>query len=297
MATTHRLGPLIVLGASEGAEVNPIQGPSIFSQGVALLDPRNAPPFGGDLSISAYGWFGSDSLSVLYAAPSAIAAANIMALAVPVAGTPVTLVSSSGAGITVGVTVKNALTGANSTGNLAIDGAMGTTSYGAYAGIALYDPTKALARTIRITSAGNDSAATATIRGFDIYGFPLTETQTLTNASVTAGKKAFKYITSITPAGTLSGSNISVGTGDLFGLPIRSDNFGDVTIFWNSALITANTGYLAAITTDPSTATLGDTRGTYAVQSASDGTKRLEVIVRPSPNRLATTGLFGIQNV
>lgn len=296
MALKHHLGPIAVLGESETAEVNPTQGPSMFRNGTGLIDWRGyrLASFGGDVGIPVYGWLGSDTISVINAVPSALAANNLAAAQVPVAGTALTLVAASGAGITVGASVRNLDTGANATGLLAIDTAMGTLNQGDNNAIALYDPSKALARNLRFTSAGNDSAATATVRGFDIYGKAMTETVTLANAGIASGVKAWKYVTSITPAGTLSGSNLSVGTGDVFGFPLRADFFGDVGIYWNNALITANTGFVAAVTTDPATAITGDTRGTYAVQSASDGTKRLQITVRLNPSRLTSAGLFGV---
>ena len=84
------------------------------------------------------------------------------------------------------------------------------------------------------------------------------------------------------------------------GFPLRIDTFSDAQIFWNSALITASTGFTAAVTTDPATGTTGDVRGKYGVQSASDGTKKLVLRVTPKPSALAATnglsmtGLLGV---
>jgi hypothetical protein len=93
----------------------------------------------------------------------------------------------------------------------------------------------------------------------------------------------------------LSGSNVTVGTGDVFGFPLRADFVHEVSIYWNSAAITASTGFVAAVTTSPATATTGDVRGTYAVQSSSDATKRLAILIRPSvANISSTAGLLGV---
>lgn len=295
---THFAGPLLVCSVDgSGNETNPSPGASLFRHGVGMFDGRFNPNFGADVGVKNLGWYGTTRIPVLNFTPATMTATNIAAAAVPVAGTAMTLVSVTGAGITAGLTVNNALTGNNVTGVLGIDGAMGTTNLGDNPTISLYDPTKAIARGVRVTSAGNDSAATFVVAGYDIYGFPMTETITGANAGIAAGKKAFKYIASVTPAGTLSGSNASVGTNDIFGFPLRVDFWGNVEIFWNSAGITATTGFVAAVTTDPATSTTGDTRGTYAVQSASDGTKRLQVFVTPDSSLLANTGLFGIQQV
>src|SRR6185312_3690541 len=165
---------------------------------------------------------------------------------------------------------------------------------GNYTYISMYDPTAAIARNVRITSGGNDSGITFLVAGYDLYGYPQTEQITGANIGVASGKKAFKFITSITPSAAVA-STASAGTGDVYGLPLLSSFWGDVDVVWNNACITANTGYTAADTTSPATATTGDVRGTYAVQSASDGTKRLMVYVNPSINNLAlgVPGLFG----
>ena len=89
--------------------------------------------------------------------------------------------------------------------------------------------------------------------------------------------------------------NYSVGTTDIYGLPLRSDNFGDLAINYNATGITASTGYVAAVTTSPATTTTGDVRGTYALQSAADASKRLVVrqFVTPA-NMGSVSGLFGV---
>jgi hypothetical protein len=225
---------------------------------------------------------------------------NIAASQVPVAGTAMTLVAATGAGITVGVSITRADTGVTVTGLRAIDGAaaglaFGSGGDGAGGPVRLWNPATLIARAVRIVSAGNDSAATFVVRGYDIYGYPMQETITGANAGTATGKKAFKYIASITPAGTLSGSAATVGTTDVFGLPIRADYVNETEINMADAWITAATGFLAAVTTNPATATTGDVRGTYTLQTASDGTRRLAIFQTPLITNISSiTGLFGI---
>ena len=277
------------------ANTDPDQwAPSLFISGNGILDPR--PPFtyanGGGFGQKAYGFSGAQ-VFVLDQAPSALAANNIAASQVPVAATPVTLVSVTGAGITVPTSIIRADTGTLAANLLAIDVAQTPLTIGQSATIALWDPAKMIARNVRITSAGNDSTATFVVRGYDVYGYPMTETITGANIGIASGRKAFKYIASVTPAATLSGAAITIGTGDVFGLSLRADQFAYAEICYNNNWITANTGFLPADTA-VATALTGDVRGTYAVQSASDGTKRLQIIMTISAANLnSILGQFG----
>ena len=172
--------------------------------------------------------------------------------------------------------------------------AMAGTSFSQDGTVSLWDPTKAISRNVRITSAADDSGKTFTVVGYDLYGYPMSEVITGANASVASGVKAFKYITSVTPSTTPAG-NVSVGTGDVIGFPLRTDNFGDVRIIYNAAVVTASTGYTAAVTTSPATTTTGDVRGTYALQTASNNSRRLQVFISPPVANIGTvTGLLGV---
>lgn len=292
MTSTAWTGPLISFGAASSGDSNPERGPSIFDQGLALADPRT--PFsydpGQNFGVTVAGWLYQSA--VINIAPSALAANNIALSQVPVAATALTL--TAGTGVTGSSSVVNYNTGATVTGLLALDGAATRTSFGSAATIQMWNPATILARNVRIVTGADETGATFTVAGYDIYGVPMTETITGVNNSTASGKKAFKYIASVTPAGTLSGTAVTVGTGDVFGIPLRSDYWHEVTVYWNSALITAATGYVAAVTTT-ATATTGDVRGTYAVQSASDATKRLAIFVQPSvANISSATGLVGV---
>ncbi len=131
----------------------------------------------------------------------------------------------------------------------------------------------------RALTASGVSSVTAevllTATGLDEFLQPMTQTWSGPSgtAAATNTTKAFRYVQSVTtPGNTVSG--LTIGTADIFGLPRKAGAFGYVKLDWNSTAITANTGFVAAVTATPS-ATTGDVRGTYAVQSASDGTKRL----------------------
>jgi hypothetical protein len=295
-------GPASGLGVAQ--DYNLETSPSLFDQGVGIQDPRpqyryqpgsaNGTAQG---TKGAYGWYGTTGIAIIDQVPSTLTTTAIAAAQAPTAGTPLTLVSSSGAGITVGVSIARADTGVTVNNLLAIDGAMGTVQNGFSGGNLMWDPTKAIARAVSIASVGNDSAATFTVRGFDVYNFPMTETITGANAGTATGNKAFKYILSITPAGTLSGSNVSAGQSDTIGFMLRADRFQYLRIFWpDTTGITSSTGFTAAVTTNPATATTGDVRGTYALQgSASNNSRRLQIFVTPSlANIGSVSGLVGV---
>lgn len=299
MTITAYSGPVVTFPSSGiPANQNPEHGPSAFMYAAGLLDPR--APFtytpGQDFGAPTYAFVGGGYM-VVDQAPSAISAVNIAASQSPAAGA-ITLVSSSAAGITVSQSIVRADTGATVTGLLAIDTKMTPVTFGQAATIHVWDPTKAISRNVRITSGGDDTLITFTVNGYDVYNYPMSETITGVNNGAASGKKAFKYISSVTHTGSVA-TTVTIGTGDVFGFGLRVDRFAYAEITWASARITANTGFVAAVTTSPATAITGDVRGTYATQSASDATRQLQVKVIPSVANLSNStsllvGLFGV---
>ena len=234
-----------------------------------------------------------------------------------VTGTIIVGMTISGTGVTSGTTIVSQITGpsggagtysvvgsttvasatitgvtSNSTnGNLAL-----RANFGDADTIQLWNPQALCARAVSVTGAASASGLVSfLVSGYDIYGVPMSELIGPVAASTTvSGKKAFKYIASVVPNAT-DAINYSVGTLDVFGFPLRSDYFGDVGLNYNATLLTASTGYLAAVTTSPATTTTGDVRGTYAVQSATDKTKRLFFYQNPLVTNIGTiAGLFGV---
>jgi hypothetical protein len=218
----------------------------------------------------------------------------------------------SGTGVNTGTTIVNQLTGpAGGAGTYTVQGddtassttitgqATGTTAlgqpFGSPSTIYLWNPQAIISRAVSITGTASATGGDFLVSGYDIYGVPMSEKITAASGvATTNGKKAFKYIASVVPQFT-DAHNYSVGTTDIYGLPIRSDNFGDLAINYNATGITANTGYVAAVTTSPATTTTGDVRGTYALQSAADASKRLVVRQFVTPANMGSiTGLFGV---
>lgn len=142
-------------------------------------------------------------------------------------------------------------------------------------------------RAIQIVGASGVTQVAFTVNGYDMYGQPVSCTfNGPSGAATTVSTKTFRYISSISSAATTTNA-VTIGTADTFGFPARVDNFDQCLIFWNNALITATTGFTAADSTSPATASTGNVRGKYAAQSASDGTKRMRMIVwLDNPNNM-----------
>lgn len=278
-------GPLVVY-RDAGTDT----GPSMFDRGVMIADPRFPFNYQPGSASGGRGWVNSEVL-VIDTVPSALQPNNIAASQSPGAGA-INLVSTSGAGITVGVSLTNSLTGALVTGLLAIDNPQTPVVIGP---IQAWDPNELIGRAVRIVSGGSDSGITFTIRGFDIYGFPMTESFAGAAIGTATGKKAFKYIQSVTHTGSVAGT-VTVGTTDIIGLPFRMDNWGYANIVVANAFISANTGFVAADTTTPATATTGDVRGTYTLQTPSNGTTNRLIVTQwiAASNLGADTGMFGV---
>ena len=86
-----------------------------------------------------------------------------------------------------------------------------------------------------------------------------------------------------------------MNTTDIIGFPLRVGEWGYQDLTVNATCITASTGFVAADTTSPATSTTGDTRGTYAMQTASNNTLRIVFFVSPSvANISSAVGLTGV---
>lgn len=305
--TTAISGPLyvwgqgapIMSGQPPSGDYNPDLGPSAFGIGTMFPDGRYPLQLGGATTSSqAVGIWNGGDLMCIDQVPSTIATANIAALANVVSGTPMTLVASSAAGITVTTAAQTILQTGKivPTAQRAIDLVPATIAFGQNSAMQVADPRQNIARVISITAAVTATGGAFAVVGYDLYGYPQTETITAAaGASTTNGAKGWKFISSVTPQFT-DAHNYSVGTADLFEFPVAVYEFCAVRIFWNNAAITASTGFVAAVTTTPS-ATTGSVRGTYAVQSASDATKKLQVWCQIMPWNAAsltgTTSVFG----
>lgn len=165
-------------------------------------------------------------------------------------------------------------------GNLTINGTL------ASGGVATLD----VPRAVTVTSTGDDSSVNITITGTDTYGETLVWTTTGPNAASTTSPKAFKTVTQVAVDTAVVSTLIAIGTGDRFGFPLKMAKRSDALIWWDGTLTTTSSGFTAADATG--SAKSGDVRGTYAVQSVSDGTKVLDMVIF-SADPDTTTGLYG----
>lgn len=298
MSVSEITGPLLVTGQTDTVgNANPDLGPSGFWGGNFLTDWRFAYSAGAPGDPQVLGLMMGQDVIAIDQAPSAVATANIAALQNVTNGTAMTLVSASGSGITVTTSATTILQTGKvvPSGALAIDGLPALVTFGVNKSVQLSDPTKSIARAVSITGSTSATGGAFLVTGYDLYGNLQTETVTAGAGAVTTdGAKTFKFITKVVPQFT-DAHNYSVGTADIFGFPLRVDTFAYARIAWNNGVITANTGFTAADTTSPATATTGDVRGTYATQSASDGTKKLQVFLSlPVANLQTLAGYFGV---
>lgn len=149
---------------------------------------------------------------------------------------------------------------------------------------------------------GNVVSVSMTIRGLEEMvmldgtlsaGKALTQTiNGPTATSLVATTKAFRYVRDVTAAADTVGL-VSIGFNDTLGFPYRVPFVGAVQMNYDGTVITSSAGYTAPVATSPATATTGDVRGTYALQSAANGIKRfVATIWLQDPD--TRSGLYGV---
>lgn len=175
-------------------------------------------------------------------------------------------------------------------GNATINGAS------ASGGVATLDCARSISF---VSSNAGDTTQTVTVTGTDYWGQAQTQRITLTGTTTVNSTKTFKTITAVAVSAALTG-NLSVGSGDVFGLPYRVTDAGYLLRTGWAGAVADNAGtFVAADTTSPATNATGDVRGTFApTGSASNGTRRLVIgigltAVAAGPNA-TQTGAIGV---
>lgn len=153
------------------------------------------------------------------------------------------------------------------------------------------------ARRVTLTSAGNLAAVNYTIRGFDFYGQPMSQTIAGPNANTVATTKAFKEILSVTPSAT-NALTASIGFNDAFGLPVRVNDAGYISDPKWAGTLAQDAGTFVPADGAVATPSTGDVRGIYTPSSAANGARRLVMgiylsgsQVGPQATRLAALGV------
>jgi hypothetical protein len=138
-----------------------------------------------------------------------------------------------------------------------------------------FNPTEGVARAVGINAAAGAAGGIFTVVGYDIYGNPMSEAITVgAGAAVAYGNKCFKYIASVTPNVTDAVAHYGVGVSDTIGLNLRSTLWEHMITFVNQAMLTAATGFTAALAlqSGPSTTTTADVRGSMQVGTRGNNT-------------------------
>ena len=225
----------------------PNAAPSMDFLASGIQDHRMAYNSRGSSSVQPgiVGWYGGAEPIVANYIPSAIATANIAALAHVGSGTAMTLVSSTGAGITVLSTSAPATfwpTGLVQSSGVIIDGLPSLVMFGTAGSFStgFYNRSTCVGRCVSISGVSGGAGGTFTVAGLDIYGYPMTQLVTVTAGANTVNTlKAFKAILSVTPNFT-DAHNYSVGTADIFGLGIYGNNSADLIATWANGSLFSN---------------------------------------------------------
>lgn len=147
-------------------------------------------------------------------------------------------------------------------------------------------------RNVTVTSAGDETGRTFTVTGTDEYGEDMTEDITGANAGVASGAKAFKTVSSVTVDANTAGA-VTVGFGDVLGLPYRIGGEYDLLAFYADATEELGSSTVVAGDDTAATATTGDVRGTVDPNTAADGSVNFRAWMKiHDPG--SKTGAYGV---
>lgn len=289
----------------------PDAAPSLCYAGSGLVDHRmaynkyNAVGVGAGAAAAIVGWSSDAGVAVLdqvLATAPAVGTGGIAAAANTTTGTAMTLTTATT--LTNGVLITpSALTTMPfltviPAGTVVVTSQMGYKFFGTRDITALYDPTVAATRGILVRTVVGGTGGNFTVRGWDVYGQPMSEViaASATVSTTVVGKKAWKWIASITPGFTDATGTYAFDISTLVGVNLAFDFNSYITVN-NGGTVTANPTVAAADATAVS-ATTGDVRGTTTI--ATPGGSRVTIFATPSLARLSnanmSTGLFGLVN-
>lgn len=305
MTITAYSGPILSFGitpTSTGGngltgndlEHNSQRAPDVSDLGHMMMDPRVAYAYqpGSGVTTETYGFY--QGVGMVDYVPATLNASAFQATATGSSGVSTfTLAAASSAGGTYSTTIIAPETG-QATGTLiAIDSTAAYLTFGSDGTIVAWNPGAGPGRNITIRPSSNLDGGSFTVAGRDVYGFKMTET-IAAGSTVLAGRKAFKYISSITNASSPTSTGVSIGFGDVYGFPLAVPYAGmNALVYFSSTTALATAGTLSsativlASTVATQTSTTPDVRGTYASSFASNGTYRLQIRVTPAASAVA----------
>lgn len=308
MTITALSGPTLTYGITPtstggngitGADLehNGQRAPDVSDLGHAMMDPRVAYAYQPGSGVTAKTFSFYRGVGNVDFVPTTANTSAFQATATGSSGvTTFTLAAASSAGGTYSTTIIAPETG-QATGTLiAIDSTAAFLSFGSDGTVVSWNPGAGTGRNIVIKPSSNLDAGTFSVAGRDMYGFKMTETITAGSTSL-AGKKAFKYISSITNASTPTSTGVSIGFGDVFGFPLSVPYVGlnaqvglIATAFGSTVAVistpsSVNTNLASTVATQ--TSTTPDVRGTYTSTTATNGTIRLQMLISPSASAAA----------
>lgn len=332
MSITALSGPFVSFGLTltstagtgiSGNEVehNPQRGPSVFDLGIGLADPRQAYQYKPGASVTAdvlgfVGGFGVVDLAPVAANSSAfLISSNVTSTAF--AATAFTLLSSQTG--TAATTIVAPESGAT-TGTLVCIGSTAVTlAFGSDGTINFWNPAAAFGRCVSITTSSSGDRGGYTIAGRDAYGYKVTETLHSTDATrastnssglTITSLKAYKYVSSIIGASTITSTGVGAGFTDGFGFPLYVGYAGasNLTLAVSTgaasgdmmATVIATTAAVTFGATATATSTTGDVRGVWTSSVATGSSAHLQIVVRPTANNLNSVSasdvspLFGV---
>lgn len=320
MTITAYSGPIVSFGLTlsstsgdgitgQDYEHNEQRAPAFADLGDAMLDPRSAYNYkpGSGVTVQSMGFFnntGTVDFVPITLNASAFVSASLVTTGVVGA---FTLNAASSAGGTFSTTITAPETGKATGTLLAIDSTAAVLAFGPAGTLCVWNPAAGTGRNITIKLSSNLDGGTFSVAGRDMYGYKVTET-IATGSTNLVGKKAFKYISSITNASTPTSTGISIGFGDVYGWPLAVPYTGlnTQTIALGSAFgstapisLLSSVNVALASTAATQTSTTPDVRGTLTSSVASNGTVRLQMIVLPTAAAIAAitstnvTPLFG----
>lgn len=115
------------------------------------------------------------------------------------------------------------------------------------------------------------TTAVLTVTGTDVYGETLVESSA--SGTTFTGAKAFKTITDVSIS--VDATGLTVGTGDVLGIPYALEGEFDVLAFYADAVEEKLASVFVSQVTTVATATTGDTRGTVNPNTTLDGSVQL----------------------